>query len=248
MTGIKRGWMVLGIISSWAGSALLAGSTLLAGGALSAGSTLLAGSAFVAGGTVLAGSALWATAADAEDYKSGFGFEISVPDVWLVLTRNAVAENADALLSPDGPSALASIPRELRRTVFERIAAGELEVFYRQDGVEDHFIDNVNVMMQRAALPANAEQLESICSLLPGEFSRVFGRPIGMEACEIRDVVNHRALYLQFDGAIPGTTTLQYQLERGWNTTLVLTATAPTSNVPRMMGEFEDMVSSIRRQ
>lgn len=186
--------------------------------------------------------------AAAGDYESSFGFDISVPDVWLVLTRSAVAENADALLSPAGPSALASIPTELRRNVFDRISAGELEVFYRQDGVEEHFIDNVNVMMQPATLPTDANQLATICSILPDEFSRVFGRPISMEACEIRDVVNNRALYLQFDGAIPGTTTLQYQLERGRNATLVLTATAPTSNVPRMMGEFEDMVSSIRRQ
>jgi hypothetical protein len=195
-----------------------------------------------------ASGVLWAEGALAEDYESGFGFQISVPDVWLVLTRQEVAENSAALLAPDGPSALASIPSEMRRSVFERIAAGELEVFYRQDGIEDDFIDNVNVMMQPATLPATAEQLEMICTLLPEEFSKVFGRPIGMEACEIRDVVNHRALYLQFDGAIPGTTTLQYQLARGRNATLVLTATAPTTNVPRMMGEFEDMVSSIRRQ
>ncbi|MFK7895583.1 MAG: hypothetical protein AB8G23_07085 [Myxococcota bacterium] len=199
-------------------------------------------------------SGLWAAgllgagSAMAEDYESGFGFQISVPEVWLVLTRHEVAEKSDTLLSPNGPSALASIPREMRHSVFERIAAGELEVFYRQDGIEDEFIDNVNVMMQPSPLPANAEQLATICMLLPEEFSKIFGRPIGMEACEIRDVVDHRALYLQFDGAIPGTTTLQYQLARGRNATLVLTATAPTTNVPRMMGEFEDMVSSIRRQ
>ena len=55
-----------------------------------------------------------------------------------------------------------------------------------------------------------------------------------------------RALYLQFDGAIPGTTTLQYQVQRNVGESVVLTATAATPNLPRIMGEFEEMVASIR--
>jgi hypothetical protein len=62
----------------------------------------------------------------------------------------------------------------------------------------------------------------------------------------MRDRVARPVLYLQFDGPIPGTTTLQYQLPRGPNATLVLTATAITAELPRMMSEFEEMVGSIR--
>ena len=108
------------------------------------------------------------------------------------------------------------------------------------------FVDNVNVLMQPADLPSTLEELERICQILPTEFSRVFGRPIAMDVCEMRERVSRRALYLQFDGAILGTTTLQYQLQRDDRSTLILTATAATENLPRMMGEFEEMLASIR--
>ena len=67
-----------------------------------------------------------------------------------------------------------------------------------------------------------------------------------MDACEMRKRVNRSALYLQFDGAVPGTTTLQYHIRSDPNATLVLTATAATANLPRMLSEFEEMIASIR--
>ena len=180
------------------------------------------------------------------DYESGFGFGISVPDVWLVLTRDEVAENAEAFLADDGFSGLESVPLAMRRVVFNRVRAGEIEIFYRRETAPGAFVGNVNILMQPSNLPSTEDQIETICQLLPTEFSHVFGRPIAMDVCEIRSRVSRRALYLQFDGAIPGTTTLQYQLERGRNRTLILTATAMNENLPRMMGEFEEMVASIR--
>ena len=187
-----------------------------------------------------------AVGAKAGEYESEFGFDISVPDVWLVLTRSEVADDAENFLGSRGSSGLGSVPLAMRRMVFDRVQAGELEIFYRRDGMSGSFVDNVNVLMQPANLPATPEQLARICQILPSEFSRVFGRPIAMDFCEIRERVNRRSLYLQFDGAIPGTTTLQYQIQRSRNATLILTATAATENLPRMMGEFEEMIASIR--
>ena len=187
-----------------------------------------------------------ALGARAGDYESGFGFGISVPNVWLVLTRGEVAESAENFFDAEGSSSLGSVPLAMRRMVYDRVQAGELEIFYRREGLSGSFIDNVNVLMQPADLPSTHEQLARICQILPGEFSRVFGRPIAMDVCEMRERISRRALYLQFDGAIPGTTTLQYQIQRGRKAALILTATAATENLPRMMGEFEEMIASIR--
>ena len=187
-----------------------------------------------------------AVAAKAGEYESEFGFDISVPDVWLVLTRSEVADDAENFLGSRGSSGLGLVPLAMQRMVFDRVQAGELEIFYRRDGMSGSFVDNVKVLMQPANLPSTPQQLARICQILPSEFSRVFGRPIAMDFCEIRERVNRRSLYLQFDGAIPGTTTLQYQIQRSRNATLILTATAATENLPRMMGEFEEMIASIR--
>ena len=198
-------------------------------------------------GFMIAMFVLLAGSAEAEDYRSGFGFGISVPDVWLVLTQDEVAKNADLFLE-DSETEFEAVPQKMRKVVYERVRSGQLEIFYRREGISGSFVDNVNIMLQPAELPASSEQLQGVCLILPGEFSRVFGRPIALDRCELREFVNRPALYLQFDGAIPGTTTLQYQLQRTVGETVVLTATAATANLPRMMGEFEEMVASIRLQ
>lgn len=196
---------------------------------------------------VLSGIAA-ATPAQAGEFRSGFGFGISVPDVWLVLTRGEVERHQAAFLEEDagGQGALERIPTPTRRLVFDRIRAGELEVFYRRENESALFVDNVNFLLQRAGLPATREQLTHLCRVLPLEFSRVFGRPIAMEACELRDRARGPALYLQFEGALPGTTTMQYQLPRGGDATLVITATTVRASLPRLQDELEGMVESIR--
>lgn len=187
-----------------------------------------------------------ASPARAGDYLSSFGFGISVPDEYLVLTQDEVQKNADVFLEDDGDDRMREVSSRIRGGVYDRVQAGQLEIFYRTEGDDIAFVDNVNVMMQKAQLPANARQLQEICQILPEEFSRLFGRPIGMENCEMRPIAGRSALYLAFDGALLGTKTLQYQIQRGDGMMLILTATSTENNMPRMLSEFEVMVSSIR--
>ncbi|MGY8736538.1 MAG: hypothetical protein ACKVIW_03345 [bacterium] len=194
----------------------------------------------------LAALVIAASPARAGDYLSGFGFGISVPDEYLVLTQDEVQKNADVFLEDDGDDRMREVSSTMRRGVYDRVQAGQLEIFYRTEGGDIAFVDNVNVMMQKAQLPANARQLQEICQILPEEFSRLFGRPIGMENCEMRAIAGRSALYLAFDGALLGTKTLQYQIQRSDGMMLILTATSTENNIPRMLGEFEVMVSSIR--
>jgi hypothetical protein len=188
-----------------------------------------------------------AGSASAREYASGFHFRISVPDTWLVLTRAEVAENADVFLGRAGAGELAFIPAAMRRRVYDHVMAGQLEVFYRRGSALGEFVDNVNVLVQHARLPTRPDQVADVCALLPGELSRVFGRPISMDVCTMRERVGRRALYLEFDGALEGTKSMQYQLPHGRDETLIVTATALSEKLPRMQDEFEAMIASIRR-
>ncbi len=62
----------------------------------------------------------------------------------------------------------------------------------------------------------------------------------------MRAIAGGAALCLAFDGALLGTKTLQYQIPRDDGMMLILNATSTKNNIPRMLGEFEVMVSSIR--
>lgn len=189
-----------------------------------------------------------ADGAEAGEFRSGFGFGMSVPDVWLVIDRGAVErELALAGDFAEGTGGvLARIPEATLDAVFERVRAGELEVLYRRERTSEVFVDNVNLVLQPLGLPKTLDQLAGVCRALPREFSRLFGRPIAMENCEMRERARLPALYLQFEGATPGTTTMQYQLPRFSGETLVITATTIDAGVPRMLDELEGMVDSIR--
>jgi len=184
--------------------------------------------------------------ATAGEYASGFGFAISVPDVYLVLTRDEIQKNAELFLGSEDGGGYEEIPSAMRREVYQRVVSGQIEIFYRTEGVALNFVDNVNVMSQRAELPRSAEQLAEVCRILPGEFSRMFGRPIGLDGCELRRVGGRPALYLAFDGAVEGTKTMQYQVQRQTGETVILTATSTRTNLTRMQSEFEQMVASMR--
>lgn len=121
----------------------------------------------VAKHAVAAGLAVLVLAASpalAGDDLSGFG--ISVPDEYLVLTRDEVQKNAEVFFEDAGDGRMRAVSSTLRRGVYDRVQAGQLEIFYRTEGVGSAFVDNVNVMMQKAELPANARQLQDICQLL----------------------------------------------------------------------------------
>lgn len=197
---------------------------------------------------ILAMSAGLASPAGAGEFRSGFGFGISVPEVWLVLTRGEIERNEALFVEEEGGGepALEQIPLAMRRAVFDRVRDGKLEIFYRRESETEGFVDNVNFLLQPAEPPLSADQLVGVCRALPTEFSRIFGRPIAMEACEMRERVRRPVLYLQFEGALPGTTTMQYQLPRGPAGTIVITATTASASLPRMLSEFEGMVESIR--
>ena len=87
-----------------------------------------------------------ALGAAAGEYESGFGFGISVPDIYLVLTRAEVQNNAELFLDSEGDDAFGRIPSTMRQEVYQRVVAGQIEIFYRTEGIDASFVDNVNVM------------------------------------------------------------------------------------------------------
>ena len=105
--------------------------------------------------------------ATAEDYESGFGFGISVPNVWLVLTQSEVTNSADVFLGDGGVFGLGSVPLEMRRAVYDRVQAGELEIFYRREDTPGSFIDNVNILMQSAPDHLDLEAIKTQVEMIP---------------------------------------------------------------------------------
>ncbi len=185
---------------------------------------------------------LLAAPATAESHRSSFGFDIQVPSNWLVLTRDEVRDNADLFSG----TALDGVDAGLVRSIQGDIEAGRLEMYFRKETESADFTDNVNVRKNIDDTVLGPEVLKEVCPTLPSALEQAFGRKIALQECELRKRAGVDALYLEFDGAVEGTRSLQYQVPRSPSVKLLITATTKLTTLEAVRAEFESMVASLR--
>lgn len=190
---------------------------------------------------------LASSGAGADEYQSSFGFSTSVPEGWVILSREELRENPDLFDHIASDPELAALDGTLKADVMERIQTGQIELLFRPLGLapDPVFADNVNVLKQVAKLP-NAEQLDATCLELPGAFGQYFGRPIEIHTCKLTNAAGRPALQLEFDGAAEGTTSVQYQIQRTENITLIVTATAANQRLGAMKKDFQAIIDGLK--
>lgn len=184
---------------------------------------------------------LFAVAAHARDINSSMGYSASVPQGWIALTREEVRDNPD--LFDFEKAAKNGMPRALLEQVQPMIVSGRADIFLRRDGSAS-FTDNVNVMKHIGSLPVDADGIRSMCGAARAELSRLFGRPVTVYACEPRRVDGRKALYLDFDGVVPGTRSIQYQFPKSPSVYFVVTATAKNTTLEQVRTDLEAIIRS----
>ncbi len=179
----------------------------------------------------------------AERYLSTFGFSVEIPSHWSVMTRNELKDNPD-MLNFDN-EIFANTDRELVRQMIEMVRSGRIEVYFNQRTSTERFADNINVYRQPGRIPANNAELSQACRALPVQLSRAFGRSLNLHACELRKVAGLRSLYLDFDGVVEGTRSVQYQVDKGNGEAIVFTLTSRGDTLSTNNREFDDIVGSV---
>ncbi len=182
----------------------------------------------------------------ADVLNSKFGFQMTVPpNQWTIITAEELKKNPD-LLNFDNP-AFKNTDKKLIQDITSMVGAGRMEVLFRKiTGQVPAFVDNVNLFVQAQPFPGTDSEIKEICNSLPGALSQALGKAIKIHQCGSTQVNGKKAVYLEFDGVVEGTTSLQYQIELAPNSVLVTTATGTNQNVAQLRQEFQDMVKSIR--
>jgi hypothetical protein len=183
-------------------------------------------------------------AAQARDVTSSLGYKATVPDKWIVLTREEIRDNPDLL---DLDKAQGSMPKGLLDQVKPMIQSGKVDIFFRP-GDSSEFADNVNIMKQMGKLPTDRAGADQVCQAVKQELATAVGRALPFHTCELRRPGNRNALYMDFDGVVQGTRSLQYQVQRSDNVLYVITATAKNGSVAAMRPEFDRMVNTMKFQ
>jgi len=182
-------------------------------------------------------------AVDAREYQSSFGFAASIPDDWVVLTKQAVKDNP-ALLDASG-SQLAGMSPERFKELIAKVEKGSLEMMYSRSTSDAAFADNINVLVRPGQIPASADKLAQACQAFSAKLAKAAGRALAVTHCEGREAGGFKAVYLQYEGVVPGTVTMQYQIQRPNNELLQVTATCKQASLEKIRSEFGEFVRSM---
>jgi hypothetical protein len=186
---------------------------------------------------------LYAGAVFATEYRSAFGFAASIPDDWLVLTKRALIENP-ALADVKGAN-VGSLSAERFKELMVRVEGGSLEVLFNRTTSDEAFADNINVIVRNGQIPTSREKLAQSCEAFSTKLAKSAGRPLAVARCESRNVGAFNAVYLEYEGVVAGTVTMQYQIQRPNNQLLQVTATCKRASLDKVGAEFADFVRSI---
>ena len=179
-----------------------------------------------------------------EEYESSFGFIVNIPEHWLVLTRQELKDNPD-LLEFDAKE-FGNLDKDLLKGVRSQIESGKIECYLNQATADVSFMDNINVMKAIGTIPENDNQLQEACDSIPKLLSSAFGRRIKVFQCKLKNVNGLDCLFLTYEGAVEGTTSLQYVIQKSRSVQIIMTATCKNATLKTIRDEFENIMYSIR--
>lgn len=180
--------------------------------------------------------------AHAGQFESTLGYTASVPSNWLVLTREEARKNPDLF---EG-LVVQGVNRDLMDSVRQRIVEGKVDMLFRKSGTGSAFADNINVFKQIQPTPSSDKDLKELCTILPGELAKAYNRQVSVYRCEYAFVNGLKAVYLEYDGVVPHTRSMQFFIPRSESVSLVVTATSSEATLAEVEKEFSEMIASLR--
>lgn len=186
----------------------------------------------------------WSTSSSAETYRSSFGFSANIPSHWLVVSKEEVKNNPDLFNFEN--EVFKNTDQRMLNQIKSMIISGKIEIYYNQKTVNPYFRDNINVFILVDRLPQTVSESKEKCDNIPGELSGAYGKPIKVYSCGLRKVSGLSAFYVEFDGVVNGTRSIQYQIQKSPSVAIAMTATCKNQSLNIIKKEFDDIVSSIK--
>ena len=188
--------------------------------------------------------ALLAVSASAKEYQSSFGFTVDIPDNWLALTKLAIKENP-ALTGAPGAN-VGTIDTKMLQDLKTKVENGEFEMFFDRTTGDATFSDNINVRLGGGTIPATPDAVKAKCTAYAQALAKVAKRTLAVATCESRTVGAAKTFYVEYEGIVAGTVTMQYQLARPDGKLIFVTATCKRTSLDKFRPDFEAIVKSMR--
>jgi hypothetical protein len=174
-----------------------------------------------------------AATAAAKEYRSSFGFTFSAPDTWLIMTKPELASNPVFANADPGLKA--------------KVQNGSIEIFYDRTTSDATFTDYVDVKLgPKGVVPDVPEKVDAACAAYAQALAKAAGRTLKIAKCQRQDLGAQKAFYVEYEGRVAGTVTMQYQLVRPDGKLVYFTATCKQSTLDKVRPDFEAIVKSIK--
>lgn len=180
----------------------------------------------------------------AKEYESSYGFSINVPENWLVLTPSEIKNNPD--LFDFENTDFGKIDKNVLKQVINKIKAGNVELYFNQNTSDYTFSDNINIIKQIGRLPTTIDEVNKQCNDIGLQLSQYFGRKINVYQCKTTTINNNTFFLLEFDGAINGTRSIQYQFQKSPSVIIIITSSSKNKTTEIIRKEFNNMINTIK--
>lgn len=159
-----------------------------------------------------------------KEYESNYGFNINVPEHWLVLTPTELKENPD--LFDFENTDFGNIDKNLLKQIIYKIKTGNIEIYFNQNTSDLTFSNNINILKQIGKMPTEAADVKKQCTELGTQLSQYFGRKINLYQCKTTTINNKTFFMSEFDCAMSGTRSIQYQFQKSPSVFIIITSTS----------------------
>lgn len=178
-----------------------------------------------------------------QPFISAMGFRSVVPEGWISLTQDEVGKNAK--LFDGGLAAMKGANPELLKQVEAEIRGGRIELLFAPM-TDPAFRDNINVRQTALVFPSNEQAMQTVCQSMPAQLQQMIGRPIRVYSCRIQNLPVGKVSYFDFDGAVAGTRSVQYNVPSKTGTSIQITGTFTNVSLEKQRPLLEGFIRSMK--
>lgn len=186
-----------------------------------------------------------ASLSHAKSYTSDFGYTITVPDDWLIVSKEDVRQQPavvraafDQALKEDD---LSRFPQNLWERLKNMVEGGEVEYYYSSKP-----LFTISVYQGGGNLPSAPSKPDGFCETLPAQLSEEMNAKVNVYSCRSITIDSCPALYIVADDLRRDKKYIQYQIQAEDERVMIFTANTNSDlKFQKMSDEFDDIMEGL---
>ncbi len=180
-------------------------------------------------------------------YQSAFGFRITLPADWTIISSTDVKDTPDitkvALEVAEKNNTIKNLPQELYGKLKEKLAGGEMEYYYRTKAP----LFNISVYQDAGTIAQSKEDEQAMCQRLSEELGKLSTKPVNLFECRFEQKDAIATLYLIADAYRDNQKYVQYLVQKSPDRVLLFTGSADRDeDFDMVKAEFDRIMKSLQ--